>query len=158
MAANRTAIREASGLAFHTLALAEDIRQSSAIVAPTPEVIVKDGRCRTARESQTLLYLEQCVPSFPPPRLYAMHQDGDDFFIVMQRLPGRPLDTVWEELSENDDKDRMTVRPRETFDGMRRVSRPQPSYFGAVDQSHTIFSTCRTRSTSCSRTSCSACA
>ena len=119
----------------------QDIRRSTAIidqrtgqtiVAATPEVLVKYGQSTTDREGQTLLYLERCVPKFPAPRLYAMYYDEGDFFVVMQRIPGRSLDTLWDELSEND-KDTVTTRLRTVFEDLRRIACLQPGYFGAVD-------------------------
>lgn len=120
---------------------AQEIRDSTAIIsqrsgqtisAPTPEIVVKWGLSTTVQEGKTLLYLEQCVPNVPAPRLYAMYRGGHDLFIVMQRIPGRSLEAVWPELSERD-KDSLTVRLRGIFDDLRRAPCPRPSFFGAVD-------------------------
>jgi hypothetical protein len=104
----------------------QDIRQSTAIIDRRTdqviatvriEVFVKYGRRIFSREGQNQLFLERRAPSFLAPRLHAMYQDGHDFFLVMERIPGRSLDKVLDGLSEND-KDGLNVRLREAFDDM----------------------------------------
>ena len=130
-----------SALAPTPLPTAEEIRSSTAIIsqrtgqtitAVTPDLLVKFGRSTSEREGQTLLYLEQCVSNFPAPRLYAMYYDHGDLFIVMQLIPGRTLEMVWEELSEHE-KDVLTARLKVAFDDLRMATCPWPNHFGAVD-------------------------
>lgn len=46
-------------------------------------------------EGQALVYLERYVPEVPAPRLYAMYYDSKQVFLIMQRVPGVPLDSIW---------------------------------------------------------------
>lgn len=107
-------------------------RSAQTIVAVTPDILVKYGRSTREREGQTLLFLEQCVPKVPAPRLYAMYHDSGELFVVMQRIPGVSLDQVWDCLS-NEEKAALTVKLRTLFDDLRDVACPTPGYFGAVD-------------------------
>ncbi|KAK5108701.1 hypothetical protein LTR62_008106 [Meristemomyces frigidus] len=107
-------------------------RSCQTVVAVTPEIVVKFGRSTQAREGQTLLFLEKCVPQVPAPRLYAMFYDAGDLFLVMERIPGLSLDQIWSALSE-EGKTALTAQLRIAFDTLRRVSCPWPSFFGSVD-------------------------
>lgn len=107
-------------------------RTGQTIVTIGTELFVKYGRATSEREGQTLLYIEEKLPKLPVPRLYAMYYDHDDLFIVMERIRGPSLDTVWSGLSD-DDKQSITRSLRETFDEMRRLSCPSPTVFGSVN-------------------------
>lgn len=107
-------------------------RTGQTIVAATPEIVVKFGRSTKVREGQTLLFLEQCVPKLPAPRLYAMFYDTGDLFILMECNPGLRLDQVWSTLSD-EEKTILTAQLRIIFDDLRHLTCPWPDYFGAVD-------------------------
>ena len=107
-------------------------RTGQTVVAVTPDVVAKFGQGTAEREGQTLLYLESHAPDVPAPRLYAMYYDAGDLFVVMQRIPGMRLDTLWETLSE-EEKESVTADLRIIFDDLRRAHCPWPSYYGAID-------------------------
>ena len=68
------------------------------------KIIVKFGGGIEPWEGQALLYLERKVPDVPAPRLYAMYQDDDQTFLVMQRVPGVTLDAIRSSLNETEKK------------------------------------------------------
>lgn len=107
-------------------------RTGQTVVAIGSEFIVKYGRSTPEREGQTLLFLESCVPTVPAPRLYGMFYDQDELFIVMQRVPGVPLDSLWADLAEFE-KYSLTAKLRSVFDQMRSIPCPSPAFFGSVD-------------------------
>jgi hypothetical protein len=61
-----------------------------------------------------------------------MYYDGDDLFIVMERIRGSNLIVLWDSLS-NDDKTSITQSLRGVFDCMRQALGPIPTFFGSVD-------------------------
>jgi len=75
-------------------------RSYSKVVAVNDNLIVKFGSGIETWEGQALLYLEREVLNVPAPRLYAMYQDAEETFLVMQRVPGVSLDTIWTSLTE----------------------------------------------------------
>lgn len=75
-------------------------RSDSKVVAVNDKIVVKYGGGIEQWEGQALLYLEREVPDVPAPRLYAMCQDAEETFFMMQRIPGVTLDTIWNSLSE----------------------------------------------------------
>ncbi|GCB20805.1 hypothetical protein AAWM_03690 [Aspergillus awamori] len=79
--------------------------RASKVVAVNDNIVVKYGVRVETWEGQALIYLEQCVPEVPAPRLYAMHCESDERFLVMQRIHGVPLNSLWSSLapSEKDD-------------------------------------------------------
>lgn len=106
-------------------------RTGQTVVAVSPDVFVKYGQSTQEREGQTLLYLERYLPKIPAPRLYAMYYDSGDLFIVMQRLPGVRLDTIWGDLLD-EGKALLTAELRTIFDDMRSAHCPWLSFFGSV--------------------------
>lgn len=75
----------------------EDIinqRTDQTIVTIGPDFVGKYGLSTPEREGQTLLYLEHSLPRVPAPRLHATYYDGDDLFIVMERIRGSTLAVV----------------------------------------------------------------
>lgn len=71
----------------------------------------------------------QGIPTIP--KLYAMYRDQNKHFLVMEYLPGKPLDHIWDSLSEHD-KDAVTQQLRGTFARVRNLSCPSPPVFGSV--------------------------
>lgn len=137
----------AEGLPF-VLPTADEIRESSAIIkqrtgetiaAVTPQIVVKFGVSTTASEGQALLFLEQCVPDIPAPRLYALYHDSQDTFIVMERISGVTLDTLWDQLSD-DEKDTTCEDLRRVVDIMRSTAGPDCfSAIGDGPMGHLFF-------------------
>lgn len=108
-------------------------RIGQTVVAVGRDILVKYGRSTSEREGQTLLYLETCLPKVPAPRLYSMYYDAEDLFIVMELVPGAPLDILWQDITE-DEKTALTAELRCIFEGMRLAVCPDPAFFGSVDR------------------------
>ncbi|CAP98799.1 Pc22g15110 [Penicillium rubens Wisconsin 54-1255] len=104
------------------------------VVAINDEIVVKFGGGVKEYEGQVLLFLERHLPTIPAPRLYAMYKDPETFetFLVMQRIPGEPLDAIWPSLTE-DEKDDITDKLRQIFDNLRQVPCPKPDFYGGLD-------------------------
>ncbi|KAL1841227.1 hypothetical protein VTJ49DRAFT_7295 [Mycothermus thermophilus] len=86
-------------------------------------------------EGHALLLLHRHFPppnALPVPRLYAMYRDekSDRLFIVMERMPGDSLQSVWESMKEIDKLD-ITAQLRELFTRIRQGI-PSPGVFGSV--------------------------
>ena len=101
---------------------------TSKVVAVSDEVVVKFGGSINASEGQALIYLERHVPDASAPRLYAMYNDSNELFLVMQRAPGVRLDAIWSLLTESE-KDDIVDKLRRTFDSMREAQCPWPDFF-----------------------------
>ncbi|KJY01912.1 phosphotransferase enzyme family protein [Zymoseptoria brevis] len=108
-------------------------RETSKVVAFSDSIIVKFGGGAYLREGQTLIYLEKHVPDVPAPRLYAMYYDAEQLFMVMERVPGKQLDTVWPLLTELE-KDMVTIKLCAIFESMRQAECPWPQFFGGLDE------------------------
>ncbi|KAG4441583.1 hypothetical protein IFR05_002968 [Cadophora sp. M221] len=84
-------------------------------------------------EGDNLLFLEHQQLGAFTPRLYGMWRDGGKLFLVMERLHGETLETLWPALLEVD-KQKILSKLREAFDIFRVV--PHEGYFGSVTRSH----------------------
>ncbi|OGM39318.1 hypothetical protein ABOM_012027 [Aspergillus bombycis] len=84
--------------------------EASKIVEVNDDIVVKYGGCINVSEGQALVYLERHAPEVPAPRLYAMYYDSEELFLIMQRVPGVQLKSIWPSLapSEKDDPYRKT--------------------------------------------------
>jgi hypothetical protein len=102
------------------------------VVAVGDDLVVKFGTSVKVREGQTLIYLERHVPDVPAPRLLAMYYDWGDLFLVMSRVPGKQLGSLWSDLLDAE-KDAITKKLCTVFDAMRRAECPWPDYFGGLD-------------------------
>jgi aminoglycoside phosphotransferase len=101
---------------------------ASKIVAVDDDIVAKYGGCINAWEGQALVYLERHVPEVPAPRLYAMYYDSKQLFLIMQRVPGVPLNSIWPSLADSE-KDDIIARLRLIFDTMRKAECPWPDFF-----------------------------
>ncbi|KAH8424191.1 uncharacterized protein LDX57_001946 [Aspergillus melleus] len=107
--------------------------QASKIVALNDEIVVKYGGGVDTWEGQALIYLERHVPDVPAPRLYAMYYDSNKLFLVMQRAPGVPLNTIWDSLPPSE-KDGIIGNLQRIFSTMRKAECPWPDdFFGSLD-------------------------
>ncbi|EFE40165.1 hypothetical protein TRV_05117 [Trichophyton verrucosum HKI 0517] len=88
---------------------------SSKVVAVNDAVVVKFGRMVDASEGQALIYLERYAPEIPAPRLYAMFKESNELSLIMQRVPGIPLDKIWPSLTESEKND-ISTKLRQIFD------------------------------------------
>jgi hypothetical protein len=93
---------------------------ASKIVAVNDNIVVKYGGCINVWEGQTLVYLERRVPEVPAPRLYAMYYDSKQLFLLMQRVPGVQLDSIWPSLAHSE-KDDIIAKLLLIFNAMRKA-------------------------------------
>ncbi|KAJ5963529.1 uncharacterized protein N7479_003405 [Penicillium vulpinum] len=102
------------------------------VVAVSENVVAKYGSYVNDWEGQALVYLERYVPEVPAPRLYAMYRDSKQLFLIMQRVPGVSLDSIWSSLAQSE-KDDIVAKLQIIFDAMRKVECPWPNFFGGMD-------------------------
>ncbi|KAL2842129.1 kinase-like domain-containing protein [Aspergillus pseudodeflectus] len=102
--------------------------------AANDEIVVKYGHGVKEYESQVLIFLERYVPTIPAPRLYAMYRDLDtrEMFLIMQRIPGERLESVWPTLTESE-KDDLVVKLRQIFNSLKEVQCAKPDFYGGLD-------------------------
>ncbi|KAL4804553.1 hypothetical protein BDV18DRAFT_161648 [Aspergillus unguis] len=105
---------------------------ASKVVAVNEDIVVKYGGCINTWEGEALVYIERHVPEVPAPRLYAMYYDSKQLFLVMQRVPGVQLDSVWPSLAPSE-KDDIIAKLQQIFEAMRKVECPWPNFFGGLD-------------------------
>ncbi|BCR94674.1 uncharacterized protein AKAW2_11720A [Aspergillus luchuensis] len=105
---------------------------ASKVVTFNDNIVVKYGGCINTWEGQALIYLERHVPEVPAPRLYAMYYEGKQLFLVMQRIPGVQLDTIWPTLTPSE-KDGIIAKLQLIFSAMRKAECPWPNFFGGLD-------------------------
>lgn len=106
--------------------------RASKIVAVNDDIVVKYGGCINTWEGQALVYLERHVPEVPAPRLYAMYYDSEKLFLIMQRVPGMQLHSIWPSLAQSE-KDDIIAKLQQIFDAMRKAECPWPDFFGGLD-------------------------
>ncbi|EER37562.1 phosphotransferase enzyme family protein [Histoplasma capsulatum H143] len=132
---------KSSSLPLPTLPTTDEIRSCSdilwercydKIVAVNDKVVIKFGGSVSVWEGQALIYLEKHVPQVSAPRLYAMYQESNQVFLVMQRIPGVRLDSIWPSLTPSE-KDDIVAKLRQMFDTMRQAECPWPNFFGGLD-------------------------
>ncbi|GKZ33981.1 hypothetical protein AbraIFM66950_004112 [Aspergillus brasiliensis] len=103
------------------------------VVAVNNDIVVKYGRRVETWEGQALIYLERHVPEVPAPRLYAMYYDAEQLFLIMQRVHGVPLNSLWPSLAPSE-KDEITTKLQHAVDTMRKAECPWPDFYGGLDQ------------------------
>ncbi|CAG7919695.1 unnamed protein product [Penicillium olsonii] len=114
---------------------------ASKVVAVNDDIVVKYGGRVSIPEGQALVYLERHVPDVPAPRLYAMYHDSDQLFLIMQRIPGVPLSSIWSSLAQSE-KDDIITKLQLVFDAMRKAECPWPDLYGSLEGcglSHYLF-------------------
>ncbi|KAI0484870.1 kinase-like domain-containing protein [Xylariaceae sp. FL0804] len=92
--------------------------------------VVKYGipRLVDGNEGDALKTLE-AIPTIP--KLYAMYTHQGKNYLVMQLLPGTPLNVLWRDMSEHE-KDTVTQQLHSTFARVRSIPSPSPPIFGSV--------------------------
>ncbi|KAI2895876.1 hypothetical protein CBS63078_8390 [Aspergillus niger] len=105
---------------------------ASKVVTINDNIVVKYGGGINTWEGQALIYLERHVPEVPAPRLYAMYYEGKQLFLVMQRIPGVQLNTIWPSLTPSE-KDGIIAKLQSIFDAMRKAECPWSDFFGGLD-------------------------
>jgi hypothetical protein len=101
------------------------------VVAVGPHFVVKHGLGITEIEGQTLLFLEKHINNhLAVPKLYAMyHLSTGHLCLIMERLPGEPLEALWPSLKE-EEKTAICNKLRDAFDSLRKL--PSPGYYGGI--------------------------
>ncbi|KAF1960488.1 hypothetical protein CC80DRAFT_589899 [Byssothecium circinans] len=102
------------------------------VVAVGEHFVVKYGRRISEVEGQNLLFLEQKTGAYlTAPKLYAMWRMASTGHIclVMQRLPGESLETLWPQLTE-EDKSAVCARLKKAFNFLRQL--PSPGFYGGI--------------------------
>ena len=117
-------IRSCTNVLWETMA--------SKIVAVNDDIVVKYGGCINTWEGEALVYLERHVPEVPAPRLYAMYYDSKQLFLIMQRVPGVQLNSIWPSLAPSE-KDDIIAKLQRIFNAMRKAECPWPNFFGGLD-------------------------
>lgn len=123
------------------------------VVAVGPHFVVKHGRGVQEREGQTLLFLaeQHLVMSVVVPKLYAMYRmpSTGDLVLIMERLPGETLETLWAALKE-DEKSLICGKLREAFTTIRKI--PSYGFYGSVGRGlvpHHLFHSAEADSSIC---------
>lgn len=104
------------------------------VVVVGPHFIVKHGRGVLEREGQTLLFLQKHLDNIVTvPKLYAMFRMASTghLCLIMQRLSGESLETMWPILDE-DGKTTICRKLKEFFATIRRI--PSPGFYGSVER------------------------
>ncbi|KAI0411102.1 phosphotransferase family protein [Xylaria grammica] len=99
------------------------------IVLAKGRFVVKYGVHVSENEGHALLFLQNHA-FIPSPKLYAMYREANKLYLVMSRMPGIQLSSVWDDLSEEEKLD-ILVQLRATWDYMRSI--PSPPTFSGLD-------------------------
>ncbi len=100
------------------------------VVVVGPHFLVKYGRGVEQCEGDTLYFIEHHLKILAP-RLYAMYRDESNgwLYIIMELLPGEPLDQKWPSLL-NSEKMQITNKLGRIFEQTRLL--PSPGFYGDV--------------------------
>lgn len=106
------------------------IRQTGTVnvVIVRDDFVVKYGSEVKLEEGVNTMFVKH-ASKVPVPTIYAMFHKNDRNFIVMERIRGEPLDTVWYRL---DDEERKRVAEQVGNHMAELRSLPSPGYFGGV--------------------------
>ena len=96
------------------------------------EFVVKYGRGTNIQEGFNLIFLHEHVPSLPIPRLWAMYEEDEDIFIVMEFIKRDTLQDIWSSL-QIFDKSAITKHLRSIMDALRVITPPDPPFYGSLD-------------------------
>ncbi|OJJ05585.1 hypothetical protein ASPVEDRAFT_31955 [Aspergillus versicolor CBS 583.65] len=102
------------------------------VVALNDGVIVKYDGGLDATEGQNLMYLERFAPKVPAPRLYAMFEEDGMTYLIIQRIPGVPLDSIWKALTDSE-RNGITAKLIPAFHAMREAECLWPEFYGGLD-------------------------
>jgi len=104
------------------------------VVGVGEHFIVKYSPSNDQIEGENLLFLERNNLRGFAPRLYAMWKEADGtIFLVMERIRGDTLESLWPTLQESD-KDRILAKTRAILIQIRAT--PHRGFFGSVNKSH----------------------
>ena len=104
------------------------------VVGVSEHFVVKYSCTNDQIEGENLLFLEQSNFRGFAPQLYAMWKEADGtLFLVMERLRGNTLESLWPGLQDSD-KERILAKTRAILIKIRTM--PHSGFYGSVDQSH----------------------
>jgi hypothetical protein len=94
------------------------------VVAIGDHFVVKYGPQVDLLEGETMLFLQDCS-SVPVPRVYALFASPDDEikFIVMERIKGQNLSSIWGKL-DTSEKETLAAKLRSVFTELRQLTSP----------------------------------
>lgn len=105
------------------------LRTTQTIIA-VGSYVVKYGRSTSEVEGQNLLYIENRLPFIRAPRLQAMYLEGQELYLIMDRIPGENLEVLWDELTDTERHD-VSAQLRKTFAYIRSIASDSP-FYGSV--------------------------
>ena len=102
------------------------------VVAVGQHFLIKYGRGVEQREGDNLHFIEHNL-KISAPRLYAMYREESTgwLYIIMELLPGEPLDQKWPALLHCE-KMQITNKLRRYFEQMRLL--PSPGFYGDISR------------------------
>lgn len=104
------------------------------VVGVGQHFVVKYSPSNDQIEGENLLFLEQNKIRGFAPRLYAMWKEEDEtLFLVMERLPGNTLESLWPTLNESE-KEMILAKTQNIVKQIRAI--PHQNFFGSVDKGH----------------------
>lgn len=112
------------------------------VVSVCEHFVVKYGRHVSEVEGQNLLFLERYTDAcLNAPTLYAMWRmvSTGHICLVMQRMPGESLETLWPQLTE-EERSAVCARLKNAFNFLRQL--PSPGFYGGIGRtplSHFFF-------------------
>jgi hypothetical protein len=118
---------------FESTAVFRDDTSYHRVVAVEPHFIVKYGRGVKEMEGQVLLFLEHHLKACHGlPKLYAMYRMAGTGHVclVMQRMPGVPLDQLWPTLTDFEKSD-ICTQLNGIIASIRSI--PAPPLYGSID-------------------------
>lgn len=121
-------------LASNDILKGTEVWATRKVVGVGEHFVVKYSPTNDQIEGENLLFLEQNNLKGFAPRLYAMWKEADGtLFLVMERIRGDTLESLWPTLQEPD-KECILAKMRAILTQIHMI--PHQGFFGSVDQSH----------------------
>jgi aminoglycoside phosphotransferase (APT) family kinase protein len=108
-------------------------RSTQTVKAMGVHFVVKYGPGTKIREGNNLIFLHQHLSSLPIPRLWAMYEEDEDVFIIMEHFEGDTLQDIWPSLQASD-KSAITKQLRSIMDQLRALKPPESSFYGSLER------------------------
>lgn len=107
-------------------------RSTVTVKAIGTHFVVKYGPGTKIREGNNLNYLHQHLSGLPIPRLWAMYNEDEDVFIVMEFFDGNTLQDIWPSL-QPPDKSAIAKQIRSIMDQLRALRPPESPFYGSLE-------------------------
>lgn len=98
------------------------------IVQVGSQFVVKFGRGVDLAEGENMLFVREHT-KVPVPRVYALYSNANKNYIVMERINGQTLLSLWPQLDISE-KNCITTTLRSYFDELRNLQ--SPDYYGSL--------------------------